>query len=151
MSLFFRPFKRQELKRNKAYCLGKIMQIYHNNLLNDSRPGRIFNGLLIDIYKAINDLPLEYAPYYVEVRREYIYSKIYAITLFFNYKKSHARIIFDLDMKRDNYCYIHSIMNITKDGKMQKNFSNCESVNKVTSVCIKSFIDKFFEEVKNTK
>ena len=141
MSLFFRPFKRQELKRNKAYCLGKIMQIYHNSLLDDSRPGRIFNGLLIDIYKAINDLPLEYT----------LYSKIYAITLFFNYKKSHARIIFDLDMKRDNYCYIHSIMNITKDGKMQKNFSNCESVNKVTSVCIKSFIDKFFEEVKNTK
>lgn len=151
MFLFFHPIKKWELKTNKAYCLNKIMQIYHNNLLDDTKNGHTFNGILIDIYNAIYTLPLEYAPYYVEVRREYIYSKIYAITLFFNYKKSHARIIFDLDMKRDNYCYIHSIMNITKDGKMQKNVSNCESVNKVTSVCIKSFIDKFFEEVKNTK
>ena len=113
--------------------------------------GHTFNGILIDIYNAIYTLPLEYTPYYIEVRKDYIDRKVYAITLFYNYKKSHARIIFDLDMKRDNYCYIHSIMNITKDGKMQKNFSNCESVNKVTSVCIKSFIDKFFEEVKNTK
>lgn len=151
MSLFFHHIKRRELKTNKAYCLGKIMQIYHNSLLDDSRPGRIFNGLLIDIYKAINDLPLEYAPYYVEVRREYIYSKIYAITLFFDYKKSHARIIFDLDMKRDKYCYVHSVMNITKDMKMQTVISNCESINKVTSICIKSFIDKFFEEAKNAK
>lgn len=151
MFLFFHPIKRQELKRNKAYCLGKIMQIYHNSLLDDSRPGRIFNGLLIDIYKAINDLPLEYAPYYVEVRREYIYSKIYAITLFFNYKKSHARIIFDLDMKRDNYCYIHSIMNITKDMKLQTVISNCEAIDKINSICIKSLIDKFLNEAKSVK
>lgn len=151
MSLFFRPFKRQELKRNKAFCIGKIMQIYHNSLLDDSRPGRIFNGLLVDISKAIIDLPLEYTPYYIEVRREYIYSKIYAITLFFNYKMCHARLIFDLDLKRDKYCYVHSIMNITKDGKIKKIFSNCESVNKVTSDCIKSFIDKFFEEAKNAE
>ena len=151
MSLFFHPFKRQELKKNKAFCIGKIMQIYHNSLLDDSRPGRIFNGLLVDITKAIRDLPLEYTPYYIEVRREYIYSKIYAITLFFNYKMCHARLIFDLDLKRDKYCYAHSIMNITKDGKMKKIFSNCESVNKVTSDCIKSFIDKFFEEAKNAE
>ena len=151
MSLFFRPFKRQELKRNKAYCLGKIMQIYHNSLLDDSWPGRIFNGLLIDIYKAINDLPLEYAPYYVEVRREYIYSKIYAITLFFNYKKSHDRIIFDLDAKRDKYYYVHSIMNITKDMKMQTVISNCEAVGKIDSICIKSLIDKFLNEAKSVK
>ena len=44
------------------------MQIYHNNLLDDTKNGHTFNGILIDIYKAINDLPLEYAPYYVEVR-----------------------------------------------------------------------------------
>ena len=151
MSLFFRPFKRQELKRNKAYCLGKIMQIYYNSLLDDSRPGRIFNGLLIDIYKAINDLPLEYAPYYVEVRREYIYSKIYAITLFYNYKKSHARIIFELDTKRNNHYYVHSIMNITKDMKLQTVISNYEAIDKINSICIKSLIDKFLNEAKSVK
>ena len=151
MFLFFRPFKRQELKRNKAYCLGKIMQIYHNSLLDDSRPGRIFNGLLIDIYKAINDLPLEYTPYYIEVRKDYIDRKVYAITLFYNYKKSHARIIFELDTKRNNHCYVHSIMNITKDMKLQTVISNCEAIDKINSICIKSLIDKFLNEAKSVK
>ena len=151
MSLFFRPFKRQELKRNKAYCLGKIMQIYHNSLLDDSRPGRIFNGLLIDIYKAINDLPLEYTPYYIEVRKDYIDRKVYAITLFYIYKKSHARIIFELDTKRNNHCYVHSIMNITKDMKLQTVISNCEAIDKINSICIKSLIDKFLNEAKSVK
>lgn len=151
MSLFFHPIKRRELKTNKAYCLGKIMQIYHNNLLDDTKNGHAFNGLLIDIYKAINDLPLEYAPYYAEVRREYIYYKIYAITLFYNYRKSYARIIFELDTKRDKYCYVHSIMNITKDMKMQTVISNCEAVGKIDSICIKSLIDKFLNEAKSVK
>ena len=151
MSLFFRPFKRQELKRNKADCLGKIMQLYHNSLLVDSRPGRIFNGLLIDIYKAINDLPLEYTPYYIEVRKDYIDRKVYAITLFYNYKKSHARIIFELDTKRNNHCYVHSIMNITKDMKLQTVISNCEAIDMINSICIKSLIDKFLNEAKSVK
>lgn len=151
MSLFFHLIKRRELKTNKAYCLGKIMQIYHNNLLDDTKMGHTFNGLLIDIYNAIYNLPLEYTPYYVEVRKYCIDRKIYAITLFYNYRNSHARIIFELNTKRNNHCYVHSIMNITKDMKMQTVISNCEAVDKVTSICIKSFIDKFFEEAKNVK
>ena len=151
MFLFFHPIKNGSLKRIKHIALIKSCKYTIIICLMTQKNGHTFNGILIDIYNAIYTLPLEYTPYYIEVRKDYIDRKVYVITLFYNYKKSHARIIFDLDMKRDNYCYIHSIMNITKDGKMQKNFSNCESVNKVTSVCIKSFIDKFFEEVKNTK
>lgn len=151
MSLFFHPIKKWELKTNKAYCLNKIMQIYHNNLLDDTKNGHTFNGILIDIYNAIYTLPLEYTPYYIEVRKDYIDRKVYAITLFYNYKKSHARIIFELDTKRNNHCYIHSIMNITKDMKLQTVISNCEAIDKINSICIKSLIDKFLNEAKSVK
>ena len=111
-------------------------------MLDDTKNEHTFNGILIDIYNAIYSLPLEYTPYYIEVRKDYIDRKVYAITLFYNYKKSHARIIFELDTKRNNHCYVHSIMNITKDMKLQTVISNCEAIDKINFMQASGDLDR---------